>query len=424
MKRELFKYLIKEFHEMELPELYNRDLIIPETKKIITLVGSRRSGKTFYFYQLIKNLLKTVSKERIIYINFEDDRILPLDFKELDNILEAYYEMYPENKNREIYVFLDEIQNITSWEIYVRRIYDKEKIKLFITGSNSKLLSGEIATSLRGRTLTFNIYPLSFIEFLKFNQVQLNKNIFYSKERFKVKNFFGKYLIFGGFPEVVLEKNHLEHKILNNYFEIMIYRDIVERFSIRNINLLKTLSKFLLTNVSNQFSVNSYYRFLKEITSVGKETIFEYLSYLEEINMVFLVPLFSYSLKKQQANPKKVYCIDNGLRNAVSFKFSKDEGRLAENTVFIELMRRDKDVYYWKSKNEVDFIIKNRNQSLTVMNVSYTNDIDEREIKGLLEFKKEFKKTKELILLTRDLEQKKQGINYIPMWKWLLDISN
>ncbi|MBI2507925.1 ATP-binding protein [Candidatus Woesearchaeota archaeon] len=420
-KKELFKYLIREFHESALPELNTRDLTVPDTRKIITLVGSRRSGKTFYFYQLIKEFLKKAPKERVIYINFEDDRILPLDFKELDGIFEAYYELYPENKDKEIYVFFDELQNIKSWELYVRRIYDKEKVRLFVTGSSSKLLSREIATSLRGRTLTLYVFPLSFSEFLKFNDIKIDKNTFYSKERFKIKKLFEKYLILGGFPEVALEKNNLEHQILSSYYEIMIYKDIVERFSVRNTNLLKSLGKFLMTNISSQFSVNAYYNYLKENIAVSKETVFEYLSYLEEANLVFFVSLFDYSFKRQQANPKKVYCIDNGLRNVVAFIFSKDEGKLAENLVFIELKRRGKEIYYWKNKGEVDFVIKNKNQKLTAINVSYTDRIGEREIKTLLEFKEKFKsKVEELILLTKDTE-KLENIRYIPLWKWLLE---
>ncbi len=419
-KKEIFKLIIKEFHEEELPSLYTRDLVIPDTSKIITLSGSRRSGKTFYFYQLIKNLLLNIPKKRIIYINFEDDRILPLDVKELDNILEGYYELYPENKEKEIYLFFDEIQNIELWEIYVRRIYDKEKVKIFITGSNSKMSSQEISTSLRGRTLTFNIFPLSFKEFLRFNNIKIKNDISYSKERFKIKNLFGKYLLFGGFPEVVNEKNNLEQDILRNYFGVMIYRDIVERFSIRNTKLLKEISKFILTNISSPFSINSYYNYLKDKIAVSKETLFEYVSYLEEIGMIFLVPIFSYSIKKQQANPKKVYCVDNGLRNTVSFVFSKDIGRLAENLVFIELKRKNKEIYFWKNKGEIDFIVKNKNNSLTAINVCYSDEIPEREIKVLLEFKKNFNKTKELIIITKDNEKYEQGILFIPLWKYLL----
>ena len=421
-KKEMFKYIIKEFHEARLPELYERMLTIPETQKVISLIGLRRAGKTFYFYQLINNLIEdSINPSQILYINFEDDRILPLNVKELNTILEAYYELYPENTRETLYLFFDEIQNIDNWELFIRRVHDKKNARIYITGSSSKLLSKEIATSLRGRTLSYYLFPLSFEEFLRFRQVTLNKDFEYTDARFKVKKLFSEYLVGGGFPEVVLEAEELRQDILRNYFEMFIYRDLVERFSIRNTSLLKSLVKFLITNIGTTFSVNSFYRTIKKDMPVGKDTLMEYLSYLEDINLVYLVPIFSYSLKKQQVNPRKVYCIDNGLRNAVSFMFSKDEGRLAENLVFLELKRRSKEPYYWKNKGEVDFVIKDRDSSLTAINVSYTDEIDERETKALLEFADEFSpKVKELILLTKDLEKTEGRIKIIPLWKWLM----
>ena len=421
-KKEMFKYIIKEFHEARLPELYERKLTIPETQKVISLIGPRRAGKTFYFYQLINNLIEdSINPSQILYINFEDDRILPLNVKELNTILEAYYELYPENTSETLYLFFDEIQNIDNWELFIRRVHDKKNARIYITGSSSKLLSKEIATSLRGRTLSYYLFPLSFEEFLRFRQVTLNKDFEYTDARFKVKKLFSEYLVGGGFPEVVLEAEELRQDILRNYFEMFIYRDLVERFSIRNTSLLKSLVKFLITNIGTTFSVNSFYRTIKKDMPVGKDTLMEYLSYLEDINLVYLVPIFSYSLKKQQVNPRKVYCIDNGLRNTVSFMFSKDEGRLAENLVFLELKRRRKEPYYWKNKGEVDFVIKDMDSSLTAINVSYTDDIDERETKALLEFADEFSpKVKELILLTKDLEKTEGIIKIIPLWKWLM----
>ncbi len=421
-KKEMFKYIIKEFHEARLPELYGRKLTIPETQKVISLIGLRRAGKTFYFYQLINNLIEDgINPNQILYINFEDDRILPLNVKDLNTILEAYYELYPENTSETLYLFFDEIQNIDNWELFIRRVHDKKNARIYITGSSSKLLSKEIATSLRGRTLSYYLFPLSFEEFLRFRQVTLNKDFEYTDARFRVKKLFSEYLGGGGFPEVVLEAEELKQDILRNYFEMFIYRDLVERFSIRNTSLLKSLVKFLITNIGTTFSVNSFYRTIRKDMPVGKDTLMEYLSYLEDINLVYLVPIFSYSLKKQQVNPRKVYCIDNGLRNAVSFMFSKDEGRLAENLVFLELKRRNKEPYYWKNKGEVDFVIKDRDSSLTAINVSYTDDIDERETKALLEFADEFSpNVKELILLTKDLEKTEGRIKIIPLWKWLM----
>ena len=420
MKKDSFKLLIKEFHEDQLPSPVERELILPRTKKIITLTGSRRSGKTFYFFQLIQTLLQEVDRELIIYLNFEDDRILPLEISDLDTLLEAYYELYPHNKDKELFLFFDEIQNVDSWEVYIRRIHDKEKVKIWITGSNSNLLSREIATSLRGRTLTFSIFPFSFREFLTYKGIQKNHHLTYSKDRFKVKKLFDRYLRLGGFPEVVTEENHLEQSILSEYFEIMIYRDIVERFSVRNTNLLKKLGKYLLTNIARPFSINGYYSSLKETTAVSKETLFEYVSYFQEASVIYLVPLFSYSVRKQQMNPKKVYCVDNGLRNAVSFTFSQDYGWLAENLVFIELQKQGVELYYWKDKEEVDFVVKHKDHSITAINVTYDNEIKERELSALAEFKGKHRKVKKLLLLTKDRNENKGSVQCIPLWEWLL----
>jgi len=418
-KKEIFKLIIKEFHKSDLPKLKPRDFEVPDINKIISITGSRRSGKTYFFFQKIKELLKTIEKEKIIYLNLSDDRLYPLKLNDLQYILEAYFELYPKNKTKKIFFFLDEVQEVDKWEMFVRRIYDKEKIQIFITGSSSKLLNKEIHTSLRGRTLNYTMFPLSFKEFLKFKNITLENNFEYSSQRFTIKKIIKEYLNEGGFPEIV--NNEKKREILENYLELIIYKDIIERYNIRNLTLIKTMIKYLLTNVSSLFTVNSYYNSIKKEFSVKKDTIGEYLSYLEDAYIVFTLNLFSYSLKQQQSNPKKIYCIDNGLRNAVSFKFSKDEGKLAENLVFVELQRRNKDLYYWKKKNEVDFVIKETNQDLKIINVCYSNEIDERELKGLLEFKKEFKKTKEMIIITKDLEKKENNIKFIPLWKWLLE---
>ncbi len=419
-KTEIFKYLIKEFHESKLPGVISRELLIPETNKIITLVGSRRSGKTFYFYQLMNELMeKGVPKDRMLYVDFDDDRLYPLALDELDDLLEAYYELYPGNKTIRKYLFFDEVQNVEGWERFVRRVSEKEKVKVYLTGSSSKLLSREIATSLRGRTLAFHVFPLSFSEFLRFKGLKLEKDFAYSNARFVIKKLFGEYLDYGGFPEIALA-GQLKNEILSEYYEVMIYRDIIERFSVRNMPFLKMLSKFLITNVASPFSINAYYNAIKNGMKVSKETVLDYLSYLVDANIVHLTQMFSYSLKTQQANPSKAYCVDNGLRNAVALRFSKDDGRLAENLVFLELKRRSQDVCYWKGAKEVDFVLKQKDGKLTAINVSYSNDIDQRESEGLHEFRKRFG-AKELIILTMDLEERKDGIAYIPLWRWLLE---
>ncbi len=422
-KKELFKYVITEFHETPVLDVKKRFLKMAETDKVISLIGSRRSGKTYYFYQIINEIRKNIDISQIMYINFEDERILPLKAEEMNSIIEAYFELYPENIEMDIYLFFDEIQNIDGWELFIRRLHDKKKFKIFVTGSSSKLLSKEIATSLRGRTITYNMYPLDFNEFLDFKGIKITKNIEYEKIRYKVLKMFETYLYDGGFPEVAIEKEELRQKILINYFEMFIYKDLVERYAIRNITLLKKLAQFLITNIGSGFSVNTYYNTIKKEMAVGKETLMEYISYLEDIGLIYLIPIFSHSLKKQQVNPRKIYCIDNGLRNAVAFKFSKDEGRLAENLVFTELIRREKEPYYWKGKGEVDFVMKNKDGSLDAINVSYTNEIEYRETSALKELKNNFGDTvNEMILLTKDIEKVEDNIKFIPLWKWMLHL--
>lgn len=422
-KKEEFKYLIKEFQETTLPEVFDRDIKIPfTTNKIITVYGPRRSGKSFLFYSMIKKLAgQGIPKDRIVYLNFEDDRILPLDFKELGSLLEAFYELYPENKGEEVYLFFDEIQNIKNWENFVRRVYDREKAKIFITGSSSRLLSKEIATSLRGRTLSYPLYPLSYKEFLKFKRMHLEKGFEYSSQRFKVKKYLEEYLQFGGFPEVVLEDNiALKRKILGEYFKFLVYRDLSERFSLENTELLFDLLKFLLTNITARFSVNSYFNTIKQSISVSRDTVSSYLSFIQETEHIFFCPQFSYSLKSQRFNPKKAVCIDNGLRNVAAFKFSEDKGRLAENLVGSTYKKKEKELFYWKNKGEVDFVIRN-DRRLTGINVTYTDRIEKREINSLLEFRGKFPEVKRLVLITRDTEKKENGIDFVPLWKWLLE---
>jgi len=423
-KKEIFKFLIREFQEAKLPEVIARDLNVPlNNKKIITVFGPRRSGKSFYFFGTIRKLLqKGIAGDRIVYISFEDDRILPLSFKDLNELLEAYFELYPENKKKEVYFFFDEIQNIENWEIFIRRVYDKEKVKIFITGSSSKLLSREIATSLRGRTLSFAIYPLNFKEFLRFKGEKATKDLAYTSERFKLKKMLNEFLRFGGFPEVVLEKDiSLKMSILKEYYDLLVYRDLAERYSMENTQLLQDILKYFFTNITAPFSVNSYHKSVKQTIPSSRDTIYNYVSHIKETGYFQIIPAFSYSLKEQKANPSKILSLDNGLRNRIAFKFSRDSGKLAENLVGSILMRGQKEIFYWRGKREVDFVTKNR-EALCAINVSYGATIDKREIDSLLEFANRFKKTKELILITKDLEKEEseKRIKFVPLWKWLL----
>ena len=384
-------------------------------EEIIALKGVRRSGKSTLIYQVIDNLLNKVEPKNILYFNFDE----PLNEKST-NTIELIFKTFLEinNPRGRKYLFFDEIQNIREWEKWVKKYYDihGSEIKFIVTGSNTTMLSDKLSKLLTGRMLTNDIFPLSFNEYLKFNNCEI-KDIALQKE--EIKHYFNKYLTDGGFPETVLEKDSEINTIrLKEYFDSILLRDVVSAQNIRDSAKLIELSHYLMTNISSLFSYNK----ISNATGINIHSLQEYMHYLENAYLIFQIRFFSYSVKDSIIiqKPRKVYCIDNGLRNAASFMFSKDEGRLAENLVFIELKRRGKEIYYWKGKGEVDFVIKNKDNSLTAINVSYTNKINEREIKSLMDFKKEFRaKVKEMIILSRDIEKKEQGLNFIPLWKWV-----
>lgn len=397
-------------------EMLNSILKIIKPKEIIVLTGVRRSGKSTLIHQVIDNLMAKINPKNILYFNFDE----PLKEKNIDAI-ETVFKTFLELNNPQgrKYLFFDEIQNIPQWEKWLKKYYDLygDEIKFIVTGSNSAMLSNELSKLLTGRMLTKKVYPLSFNEFIKFNNLEI-KDATLQKE--EIKHYFSKYLKIGGFPEVVLEKDpEINNQRLKEYFDSILLRDVITSANIRETAKLTELANYAMTNISSIFSYNN----ISNAININIHSLKEYLYFLENAYLIFQLKYFSYSIKESIMiqKPRKIFCIDNGLRNAVSFKFSKDEGRLAENLVFIELKRREKEPYYWKNKGEVDFVIKNKDQSLTAINVSYTNEIKEREIKSLLEFRKEFRKTKELILLTKDVEKKEDGIKFIPLWKYLIN---
>src|SRR3989338_2062201 len=246
MNREEIKEYILDFQKKELPELVERELKIDVPKKIITIIGPRRAGKTFLMYQKIKELIDSgVKKESILYLNFEDPRLIEVNFKEIREILKSHWELYPDSTQKNLYIFIDEPQNIKNWEIAVRSLHD-EGFTIFLSGSSSKLLSKEIATSLRGRTILYILLPFSFREFLQIKDLKFNMKLLGSKEKSISLNFLNEYLEFGAFPEVIQEKSS-ENKIriMQEYFDLIVYRDIVERYKIKNTMLVKWLIKSL-----------------------------------------------------------------------------------------------------------------------------------------------------------------------------------
>lgn len=401
----------KKFWKMEyLPRNCSEKITDKKRKDVTDIIGVRRSGKSSILALAIKKM--GIDEKQILYVNFEDPSFVNYYSIELiDKIWDTYKIRI--NSDAKPFIFFDEIQLITGWEKWVRKARDLELGQIFVTGSSSKLLSKEFGTALTGRHISFVVFPLSFTEFIRFKRQEVPETLDSSSARISMQKMLNKYILEGGFPEVILSGNT---ELLKNYFEDILYKDIMLRHEIRDANSLRKIATFLMTNLSSQITYNS----LKNTFGLSLDLIRNYLSYMEEAFLVFQIPIFAYSLKEQEIAPKKIYCIDNGLRNAVSFKFSKDEGKLAENLVFLKLKQEGKEIYYWKGKKEVDFVLKNKDQTLTAIDVSYTDKIEEIDASALLEFKKNFKQVKDLIFITKNTEKKENNIHFIPLWKWLL----
>jgi len=437
-KKEIFKVLIKEFHEGTPPHFINRDLRLPDwclevsregrpaslPARAVIILGPRRAGKTYYLYQLMENLCgrseSPMPRTRVFYINFADDRLLPLEVSELSSLLDAYFELYPDNRDREVAIFLDEVHNVEGWDLFVRRLLDKNIFRVFITGSSSKFLTQSLPGSVLGRAFSFKLLPLSFREYLAFKGIDLAVDSAYSDKRYIIRFLLDEYLVFGGFLEVVLSELSSKLRILRDYFDIVIYKDMVERFAIRNVALLKKLVKHLMSRIGSAVSFNAFFLGLRSGARVSRETVMEYVSYLVQKDLISLVPLFSDSEKARQVNPRRVFCLDNGLRNAVSFQLAEDEERLAKNLVFQKLKRAGDEVFYWKDRGEVDFVTCG-NHRLRSINVSYGRELDASVSKPLLEFRRAAgRRETDLAVVTKDTEKTEAGINFVPLWKWLL----
>lgn len=422
--KEILKNIIADFHKSPKQFQINRNLSVPlHSQKIITIVGARRSGKTFYLHQLMNNLPANVKREDVVYINFEDER-LNIGAEDLHIIPEAYYELYPNNKNP-LYFFFDEIQNVEHWEKFVRRMYDTVSKNIIITGSSSKLLSKEIATGLRGRSLSYELYPLQFNEYLKFKGIDTD-DVHSTRSKGRLTKAFYDYIVSGGFPEVVHYDKELRTKTLQSYLDVMLYRDIIERYGIKNSTALKYFIKKSLSNVSNYLSVNKLFNELKSSgIKISKDSIYEFINYVNDCYLMFLVNIYSESINVQNTNDKKLYCVDNGFVNAVSFKFSEDKGRLLENLVYLSLKAKEKSMYYFTDTRECDFVIQDDTKVGTAIQVTaeLNKGNRQREVEGLMEAVRYFK-IKDGLILTLDQSEEttveNKHIRIMPAWRWLL----
>jgi uncharacterized protein len=430
---EVIAALIADFQERELPRVTPRTLALPGLPgKADVVVGMRRSGKTWFLYQQIaERLAGGVGRERLLYLNFEDERLLPLAASDLSRIPEAFYRRFPSSRDQPCWFSFDEIQNVPGWETFVRRLLDSEKVSLVLTGSSARLLSREIATSLRGRSLSTEILPFSFAESLRHGGVELpTRWPPGARLRSLLENRFSRYLETGGFPEVQTISADLRIRVLQEYIDVVIFRDVVERQRVDNLPALRALERQLLASPAGRFSISKLFNDLKsQGMKVGKDTLHEYLAHLEDSFLLFTVAVASPSARVRQVHPRKCYPVDPALAAAVSFRSARDLGHLLETAVFLELRRRGKSVGYVATRSgyEVDFLAEDLQGGRELVQVSA--DLDDpatrrRELRALEEGLEETGCDRATVVTLREdggAEVGGRPVRIVPAWRWLLE---
>ena len=419
MMKEILKTLILRFQETGIPnDLVPRELDLAplkETKNAVVITGPRRAGKTYLMFQIMQEMHLPLSG--IIYLNFEDNVLVDFTPANFEDILTAYKELYPDKKPT---LFLDEVHVVPRWELFVRKLVDN-RFKVFVTGSNAQLLSKEYATHLGGRYLETQIFPLNFREFLKFKNVQVDPNILYSEQRFRVLSLFEEYVNFGGFPEVTLAQNPvLKEKLIDAYYKTAFFRDIVERFKIKDETLFEIVLKKTAENIGQPFSFRSIQNKLRPLGySVSTKTIIKYFDYAFQGYLLIPSNLLRESVISREKE-RKMYFIDNGYLQ--TFYISRNMSKKLENTVATHLFFQGQSLQYFRNSLEIDFVLPDK----IPLQVSYTLSEPatlEREIQGLMKYL-EFAGRKEGYIVTwnesKTFENGNKTIHIIPAWYFLL----
>ena len=415
----------EEIKELEVKE---RLIEFPILKNfIISVIGPRRAGKTYSIFNLIKT--KNLRDEDFLFINFEDEYVKAMERGKLIKVISYHHELYGKEPR---FVFLDEIQAFENWKTFVYTLFEKKRYFIFITGSSSRLLSREIATQLRGRSISVLVLPFSFKEIIALKEIDADK--ISSRTESKIKNLLRIYLKDGGFPDVVLTE--INKKIFfRDYLDLVVFRDVVERFRIKHPYLVKMIITFMLPSFAKEFSINRIFNILKSRDiKVSKKVLYKYSYALQDSMFCFFLKKFSFSERESLLSIPKIYLNDLGLINySISTRFEKDLGRLMENAVFLELKRKESkgessSIFYWRDyqQREVDFVIKEGLNVKQLIQVCYSlEDFDtrKREIKALLKASRDLK-CKDLLVLTWDeeytIEEKGKKIKVLPLWKWLI----
>jgi len=430
---ETLKSILLDFQEVRLETGVPRRLHIETVSgKATVCIGVRRSGKSTYMFQIMERLLASgVTRENILYLNFFDDRLHNLRRDGFGNITEAYYALYPEKKNKEmVHCFFDELQDLADWETFIDRLMRTENCTVYLTGSSAKMLSREIATQMRGRALSWEIFPFSFREYLDWKGTEWIGNLS-TRKRLLVQKAFDEYWETGGFPEVVGLNRRLRIKTHQEYLQAILFRDLVERHDVSHPKAITDLAYRLLDNIASLYSVNSLTGYLKSLGhKAPKSAVADYLEWFEDAYFLFTVRIFDASLARSNTNPKKIYCVDHALISSVASGILINAGHLLENLVFIALRRLYPDIYYYKTKTgkEVDFIVPLHGGARVLIQVCESlkePQTRKRETAALTEAMAELGLKTGKIVTRNDSEQIENGggiIEVVPIWRFLLDL--
>lgn len=414
--------------------LIPRDKELPiDSGKIVTVPGVRRCGKSSRMEMVVNNLLQQgVGRERILWVSFDDERLVHIKADELEQIMEAYREMFPTQDLKDVYMFFDEIQLIEDWEYFVLRLYKHYSKNIFISGSNATMLSSELKTALRGWPLEEETLPLSFKEYCRFKGVKTDSWL--EQDLARVRNAFFDYNNEGGFPEVVLASNPLDKtRILQTYFDAMLLKDLGEHYGISNTQVLRYFLKRIMTNLTKPTSVRALHGDIKsQGLKISKDTLYDWANYACNVFMFLSVSNYSRSLQSTERSQPKYYCIDNGLRDAVLLPQTNDDGKKLENTVFLQLyLQRTpvQQIFYFQGRGECDFVVQEGASISQLVQVTWTMQDDntrQREINGLLEAAAATG-CNNLWIITSDTQDdiqtpSGQTIHVVPAWRWLLGL--
>jgi predicted AAA+ superfamily ATPase len=429
---ETLKEIISDFHEAAREKSIPRAVTIhPLPRKAAICIGVRRCGKSTLMLQYLEGLLaQGVSIQDVLWINFFDDRLHSLRKESLGLITEAYFSLFPEKKGAvTVYCFFDEIQSIVGWESFVDRIMRTDKVAVFLTGSSSQMLSKEIATQMRGRAITWELFPFSFREFLRAKGLEHSAALS-TQRRLKIQNAFEEYREVGGFPAVFDLAEPLRVTVHQEYLQAILFRDLIERHDISHPKAVIDLVHWLLTNTACLYTVNALTGYLKALGhKIQKASVSEYLGWFEDAFFLFTVKIYDSSLARSNTNPKKIYCVDHAFVLSVASGLQKNTGRLLENMVFCELRRRHLQVFYYKTKSgrEVDFVVQVKDARPLLVQVC-ENMADpstrKREVAALTEAMGELKVAEGIIVTLHDDDTIKASVGAIRVvqaWRFLLD---